>query len=200
MGSAPRDPSLRPERSRALSAGHLLLLHGLAREPGSLRRMAVALQAAGFDVANLSYPTRRRTLGALVEFVRARLAALEPPPGAEPVVHGVGHSLGGVVLRAHASDHGELAIGAIAGCGRFRLLVPAAWINARLGLIATTDGTIERDSAFGAPWLAPFADCIEVDCGHTLIATRPDTIRQTIAFLTRGEFEREPKWPRQPAD
>lgn len=90
----------RPETSRPLNPGTVLLLHGLARGPGSLRRMALALQAAGFDVSNLSYPTRRRTLGALVELVHAKLAALEPPSSVEPVVHGVGHSLGGVVLRA----------------------------------------------------------------------------------------------------
>jgi hypothetical protein len=70
--------------------------------------------------------------------------------------------------------------------------VPAAWINAWLGLIATTDGTVELASACGAPWLPPFRDCIKVDCGHTFIAAHPETVRQTVAFLTRGSFEHGP--------
>lgn len=208
--------------------------------------MARALQAAGFEVRNLSYPCRKLALQDLVELVRARLAAIEPPAGAEALAFGVGHSLGGLVLRAVLADppppwcpsrlvtiatphrgarlvepllrhaaarrffgpvladlaweslalralpchSGDLEIGAIAGRGRFRPLVPAAWINARLGLIATTDGTVELGSACGAPWLPPFRDCIEVDCGHTFIAAHPQTVRQTIAFLRRGSFER----------
>jgi hypothetical protein len=207
--------------------------------------MALALQSAGFDVRSLSYPCRRLPLGELVDVVRATLAAHSPAPGAEPVAYGVGHSLGGVVLRAVLADppppwrpgrlvsiaaphrgarivapllrnpaarrffgpvladlawespalralprpDSALEIGAIAGRGRFRPFVPAAWINARLGLIASTDGTVERDSACGAPWLPPFQDCIDVDCGHTFIAARAETIRQTLAFLVRGSFE-----------
>lgn len=211
--------------------------------------MALALQAAGFDVQNLSYPCRRLPLAELVDLVRATLAARRPAPGGEPLAHGVGHSLGGVVLRAVLDDPpspwrpgrlvsiaaphrgarvvspllrnsaarrffgpvladlawdspalralprqtGALEIGAIAGRGRFRPMVPAAWVNARLGLIATTDGTVERESACGAPWLPPFQDCIDVDCGHTFIAARAETIRQTLAFLARGSFEHGPR-------
>jgi hypothetical protein len=211
--------------------------------------MALALQAAGFDVQNLSYPCRRLPLGELVDLVRATLAAREPALGAEPLAYGVGHSLGGLVLRAVlaeppspwragrlvriAAPHrgarvvapllrnaaarrffgpvladlawespalralprptGALEIGAIAGRGRFRPFVPAAWVNVRLSLTATTDGTVERDSACGAPWLPPFQDCIEVDCGHMFIAARAETIRQTLAFLVRGSFEHGPR-------
>ena len=211
--------------------------------------MARALQAAGFAVQNLSYPCRRLSLRALVDLVHARLGAIQPAAGAAPIASGVGHSLGGLVLRAVLADPpppwrpsrlvtiaaphqgariagpllrhsaarrffgpvladlawespalralptqpGNLEIGAIAGRGRFRPFVPAAWINARLGLIATTDGTVERASACGAPWLPPFQDCIDVNCGHTFIAAHPETVRQTIAFLTRGSFEHGPK-------
>jgi hypothetical protein len=207
--------------------------------------MAGALQAAGFDVQNLSYPCRRLPLLELVDVVRTTLAARKPAGAAQPVAHGVGHSLGGVVLRAVlaeppppwrpgrlvsiAAPHrgarvvapllrnpaarsffgpvladlawespalralprqsGALEVGAIAGCGRFRPFVPAAWVNARLGLIATTDGTVERDSACGAPWLPPFQDWTDVDCGHTFITARAETIRQTLAFLARGSFD-----------
>jgi hypothetical protein len=238
---------------RSLTSGHapatVFLLHGLARGPRSLRKMGHALQAAGFEVHNLSYPCRRLSLLALVDLMRARLGTIEPAAGAEPLASSVGHSLGGLVLRAVLADPpppwrasrlvtiaaphqgariagpllrrsamrrffgpvladlawqsaalralprqpGVLEIGAIAGRGRFRPLVPAAWINARLGLIANTDGTVELASAYGAPWLPPFQDCIDVDCGHTFIAAHPETVRQTIAFLTRGSFEHGPR-------
>jgi pimeloyl-ACP methyl ester carboxylesterase len=195
--------------------------------------MALALQAAGFDVQNLSYPCRRLPLGELVDLVRATLAAREPALGAEPLAYGVGHSLGGLVLRAvlaeppspwragrlvsiAAPHRGARVVAPLlrnAAARRFfgPVLADLAWespalralprptgaleigVNARLGLTATTDGTVERDSACGAPWLPPFQDCIEVDCGHTFIAARAETIRQTLAFLVRGSFEHGPR-------
>jgi triacylglycerol lipase len=237
----------RETEDRSPPRAMVLLLHGLGRTPVSLRRMTRAIEARGFRALNLAYPTRTLGLAGLIDFVRGRLQAVEAPDEVPPVLHGVGHSLGGVVLRAMladppspwrpgrlvtiASPHrgarvvapllrsraicrwfgpvladlawessalracasrgcGAVEVGAIFGAGRFQPFVPAAWINARLGLREVTDGTVEAESACGAPWWPAFADCLEVSCGHTFIAAHPEVIRQTVAFLSNGRFDR----------
>jgi triacylglycerol lipase len=209
--------------------------------------MTGALEASGFHALNLAYPTRTLRLAALIDFVGRRLQEMPAPGEARPVLHGVGHSLGGIVLRALladppppwragrlvtiASPHrgarivapllrnramrrwfgpvladlawessalracagcgpGTVEVGAIFGAGRFQPFVPAAWINARLGLSGMTDGTVEAASACGAPWWPDFEDCLEVRRGHTFIVADPQVIRQTLAFLSNGRFDR----------
>ena len=82
----------------------VLLLHGLARGPLSMWPLARALRRRGYAVLNLAYPTRQQDLAGLAAIVRARLATLTPAPGREPTLHGVGHSLGGLVLLAVLLD------------------------------------------------------------------------------------------------
>ena len=82
----------------------VVLLHGLARGPLSMGRLARALGRAGYDVINLAYPSRRQTLAGLAALVRAQLAARAPAPGRSATLHGVGHSLGGLVLLAVLRD------------------------------------------------------------------------------------------------
>lgn len=87
----------------AFAAGHdvsardtVVLLHGMGRTHGSMLRLAWALERDGFDVLNLSYPSRTQTVETLAaEWLPARLATL--PPDAR--VHFVTHSLGGIVVR-----------------------------------------------------------------------------------------------------
>ena len=82
----------------------VLLLHGLARGPLSMWPLARALRGSGYAVINLAYPTRRQDLAGLAGLVRARLAAMMPAPGRSTTLHGVGHSLGGLVLLAALLD------------------------------------------------------------------------------------------------
>lgn len=76
----------------------VVLLHGLARGPLSMWPLARALRRCGYDVLNLACPTRQQDLAGLVGLIQARLAALTPAPGRGATLHGVGHSLGGLVL------------------------------------------------------------------------------------------------------
>ena len=82
----------------------VVLLHGLARGPLSMGPLARALRRAGYDVINLGYPSRRQDLAGLAGLVRARLAERAPAPGRSATLHGVGHSLGGLVLLAALLD------------------------------------------------------------------------------------------------
>lgn len=81
----------------------VVLLHGLARGPASMRRFERALAAAGHPVCNIGYPSRRHDLATLAgEHVLPRIRACFP--GYRGRVHFVTHSMGGLVLRQLAGD------------------------------------------------------------------------------------------------
>jgi hypothetical protein len=82
----------------------VMLLQGIVRSRFSLGRMARGLAAAGFEVYNLGGPSPRRPLEVQVARFRRDLERLGRElrrlhGGAPPLMHGVGHSMGGVVLR-----------------------------------------------------------------------------------------------------
>jgi pimeloyl-ACP methyl ester carboxylesterase len=80
-------------------AAAVVLLHGLWMRGPVMSPLALRLQAAGFAVHLFSYPTRQRPSAANARSLAEFVAAL-----GEPVVHCVGHSLGGLVLRHYAAS------------------------------------------------------------------------------------------------
>ncbi len=80
----------------------VVLLHGLGRTRRSMRRIAAALQAAGYRVVNRGYPSTRRSIERLAaEVVPAAMTACD---GVAPV-HFVTHSLGGILVRQYFQSH-----------------------------------------------------------------------------------------------
>lgn len=77
----------------------------------------------------------------------------------------------------------------LSGQRGFQPLLPAAWINAWLG-VNDTDGTIQAASARGDGLWPPPADVLEVRTGHTFMAEKTEVIRQTAHFLAHGRFAR----------
>ncbi len=78
----------------------VVLLHGLARTDASMTRMAEALRDAGFDVANVDYPSRDHPVAELAD--RAVPRGLERCAEAgDPEPHFVTHSLGGILVRSY---------------------------------------------------------------------------------------------------
>jgi hypothetical protein len=73
----------------------VVLVHGMGRTPLSLRRLARHLRHAGFAPWTFGYVAALERADHIVERLAARIAAR----GAVPYC-GVGHSLGGVLLRA----------------------------------------------------------------------------------------------------
>jgi triacylglycerol lipase len=100
--------------ARADAAGHgrqtVVLLHGLARSARSMAPMARGLEAAGYRVANLDYPSRHHGPDALRRLVADRIDA--GAAGAERV-HIVGHSLGGLMARAWVEDRRPANLGRV---------------------------------------------------------------------------------------
>jgi len=78
-----------------VTAPTVILLHGLARTPASLRTLEGTLQAAGYRTWNGGYDSRHADLPALAADVVARVRT---EVGLGPVA-GVTHSFGGILAR-----------------------------------------------------------------------------------------------------
>lgn len=75
----------------------VLLLHGIARNAGSLARMERAFREAGFATLNIDYPARKASLERLAEMLAPRAEAFA---GSVSRLHIVTHSMGGLLARA----------------------------------------------------------------------------------------------------
>lgn len=83
----------------------VVLAHGLGRSDWSMWMFAHRLESAGYKVCSLDYPTVGETVeNVLAESTRQINACIE----SAPEVHFVGHSLGGLVIRAYLQSNKAL--------------------------------------------------------------------------------------------
>ncbi|MBN66748.1 MAG: hypothetical protein CMM94_04175 [Rickettsiales bacterium] len=76
---------------------HIIVLHGILRSSRHMRPMARFLQAQGYVVHNLDYPSTKQPLETLTEAMRKQVAECS---GDAERVHFVAHSMGGLLVRA----------------------------------------------------------------------------------------------------
>lgn len=86
----------------SLASDCVILLHGLARSESSMSTMAKTLEASGYHVVNVGYPSRKKNIALLSkEVVPNALAAC--PKNAD--VNFVTHSMGGIIVRQYLSEN-----------------------------------------------------------------------------------------------
>src|ERR1043166_4668695 len=83
---------------------HVILLHGLCRTPKSMARLEEVLRAAGYEVHNIAYPSRKMPISVLSErYVGEAVAECLQEEARS--IHFVAHSLGAILIRDYLSRH-----------------------------------------------------------------------------------------------
>lgn len=98
----------------------VVLLHGLARSEASMSTMAAALEAEGFKVCNVNYPSTEHAVSTLAaDHVMPAIAQCLKEVGSEgQPLNFVTHSMGGIIVRQLAAS------GAVKSFGRVVMLSP----------------------------------------------------------------------------
>ncbi len=94
---------LNPPAAAADRQECVVLLHGLARTPASLRILETRLETHGFNVVNFGYPSTSAPVEVLA---RTAVPDAVSQCGNATKLHFVTHSLGGILLRDYARNDG----------------------------------------------------------------------------------------------
>ncbi len=89
-------------------ADTVVLIHGLGRRSGSMNKIADALHADGYRICRVDYLSTRGGPPELVRQVTDAILDCVQPGSA---LHVVTHSLGGILLRGFALEHGDKLTG-----------------------------------------------------------------------------------------
>jgi pimeloyl-ACP methyl ester carboxylesterase len=189
----------------------VILLHGLGRSARPMAPLAEALEERGYRVRALDYPSRSAPIERLSrQLAREVEACCSQPPVR---VHFVGHSLGGILVRAYLArerpprlgrvvmlappNQGSELVDGVRDNALFRWLAgPAArelgtdGLPARLGPVDFEVGVLTGDRSWSPlrSWLIPGADDGTVAVASARVAGMADfrVVPETHTFIMRS--------------
>lgn len=162
----------------------VILLHGLARNAGSMRKLGDALTAAGFESRAYDYPSTSQPIAKLAR----RLASRVRQDFKDRPVCAVTHSLGGIVLRHMRDDR-----------IRWRRIVMLAPPNSGSAVAASLAGfafdfafgpageALGRASKLAKPWPFPPAPFAVIAGTRARDVHNPTSVFVSPRVFTEGE-------------
>ncbi len=94
----------------------VVLLHGIRRTSASMRKFEKYLQAQGYMTRNIDYPSTRYPIERMAEIVAEEVEDAAESDG-EGRLHLVGHSMGGLVIRAMLKNYRPSNLGRVVMIG-----------------------------------------------------------------------------------
>lgn len=161
----------------------VVVLHGLARSSASMKKISRALNATGYTVCNIQYPSRKHSIKELaVDWVYPEIKKCLP--NLEPKIDFVTHSMGGIIVRqlAQSTDikinrvvmisppsQGSELVDKLKAIPLFKLIngeaglslgTPKSSVPNRLGAVSFETGVIIGDRSYNPlySYLIPGAD------------------------------------------
>lgn len=90
---------------------YVVLLHGIGRTSAAMAKLEKSLTADGYQVLNIDYPSREKSLADLVETIHPQIKNAAADTSRK--LHFVGYSMGGLLARAYVKKYPPENVGRI---------------------------------------------------------------------------------------
>lgn len=103
-----------PSVSMAAGGDTVVLLHGIGRSKSSMESMEEDLSRKGYEVINIDYASRKKTIENLAADIRKEIKKRRVNT---EKIHFVGHSMGGLIIRAYIHKYRPKDLGRVVMLG-----------------------------------------------------------------------------------